>query len=123
MEIAIQNQAIEIYPDYTRRLPVADAHDRELWISLGCALENLLVAAGALGYATGASYPAATDVIRVRLAKGTARGSLLFNAIPLRQNTCSSTIGSRSSAPSLISSRQCRLSQAWRCRLSQTRAI
>lgn len=86
-KFAIQNQAIEIYPDYTRRLPVADAHDRELWISLGCALENLLVAAGALGYATEVSYPAATDVIRVRLAKGTARGSRLFDAIPLRQNT------------------------------------
>ena len=30
--------------------PVVDPQDRELWISLGCALENLIIAADAAGY-------------------------------------------------------------------------
>ena len=46
---AITENAIEIHPDYTHRLPVVDPNDRELWISLGCALENLIIAARALG--------------------------------------------------------------------------
>lgn len=33
-------------PDAARRVPVVDLDDRELWISLGGALENLLVADG-----------------------------------------------------------------------------
>jgi nitroreductase len=31
----IAEDAITITPDYTRRVPVIDPHDRELWISLG----------------------------------------------------------------------------------------
>jgi hypothetical protein len=66
-KFAIQRDAIEIHPDYTRRLPVVDPADRELWISLGCALENLLVAAHATGYVTEVTYPTAADFIHIRL--------------------------------------------------------
>ena len=38
----IKTDGIEIYADTTRRLPVVDPHDRELFVSLGCAVENLL---------------------------------------------------------------------------------
>jgi hypothetical protein len=86
-KFAIKEHAIEIHPDATRRLPVVDPHDRELWISLGCALENLLVAAHATGYAAEVTYPDATDFIHIRLTRGTAQESPLFGAIPLRQNT------------------------------------
>lgn len=35
-----QNEsAVEIHPDFDRRLPVVDPHDRELFVSLGCAAE------------------------------------------------------------------------------------
>ncbi len=78
---------LEIHPDYTRRLPILDPRDRELWISLGCALENLLIAARAAGYAPEVTYPGATDFIRVRLTADSPHGSPLLNAIPLRQNT------------------------------------
>jgi hypothetical protein len=44
-KFAIKENAIEIHPDYSRRLPIVDPVDRELWMSLGCVLENLLVAA------------------------------------------------------------------------------
>jgi hypothetical protein len=39
------DQAIRILPDLRRRLPVVDPDDHALFISLGCALENLMVAA------------------------------------------------------------------------------
>lgn len=84
---AISADAITILPDATRRLPVVDPHDRELWISLGCALENLLVAARAMGYAPEVTYPEATEAITVRLRPGVAQAGPLFTAIPLRQNT------------------------------------
>lgn len=86
-KFAIREDAIEIHPDFTRRLPVVDPQDRELWISLGCALENLLVAARAAGYAPEVTYPRAMDFIHVRLTAGTSHGSSSFDAIPLRQNT------------------------------------
>ena len=86
-KFAINDNVIEIHPDYTRRLPAVDPDDRELWISLGCALENLLVAARAAGYAPEVTYPDGTDVISIRLTADTALKSPLFDAIPLRQNT------------------------------------
>lgn len=83
----IREGAIDIRPDSTRRLPIVDPFDRELWISLGCALENLLIAARAVGYTTVVTYPGETDVIRVALTPDTPQTSPLFVAIPLRQNT------------------------------------
>ncbi len=86
-KFAVKENVIEIHPDYARRLPVVDPHDRELWISLGCALENLLVAARAAGYAPEVTYPDAADFIHIRLTANTLQSSPLFDAIPIRQNT------------------------------------
>jgi hypothetical protein len=86
-KFAVKETAIEIHPDYTRHLPVVDPNDRELWISLGCALENLLIAARAVGYAPEVTYPDAADFIHIRLTRDTPQSSPLFDAIPLRQNT------------------------------------
>lgn len=86
-KFAIHDDMIEIHPDYSRRLPAVDPHDRELWISLGCALENLLVAARAVGYAPEVTYPNVDDAIRIRLAVDTSQPSSLFEAIKVRQNT------------------------------------
>lgn len=44
-QFAVQESAIHLYPDLDYWLKVADPEQRELYISLGCALENLLVAA------------------------------------------------------------------------------
>ncbi len=92
-QFALRDNTIEIRPDVSRRLPVVDPQDRELWISLGCALENLLVAARAAGYAADVTYPTADDVITVRLAADTPQPSPLFDAIPLRQSTRSAYDG------------------------------
>lgn len=43
-------EGIEIHPDYTRRRPVSDPTDRELFLSIGAAITNLRVAAAHFGF-------------------------------------------------------------------------
>jgi hypothetical protein len=92
-QFAVKDNAIEIHPDTFRRLPVVDPHDREMWISLGCALENMLVAARASGYTADVTYPEQADFIHIQLTPDTPQSSPLFDAIPLRQNTRSAYDG------------------------------
>jgi hypothetical protein len=60
-KFAIAGDRIEILPDLTRWLRVSDPDRRELHISLGCALENLIVAADHFGYACDVIYGASAD--------------------------------------------------------------
>ena len=46
----INENSIEIHPNFDRALPVVDFDNRELFISLGCALENLCITALEKGY-------------------------------------------------------------------------
>lgn len=46
----LYDDAIDLYADRTRALPVNDPDDRELTISCGCALLNLRIAAASSGY-------------------------------------------------------------------------
>jgi hypothetical protein len=90
--VARQNTT-EIHPDKTRQLRVLDPAGRELWISLGCALENLLIAAHAAGYATEVTYPDVNEFISVRLEAGKPQSTPLLAAISQRQNTRSTYDG------------------------------
>ncbi len=83
----IEDSAIRITPDYSRRLPVVDPNDRELWMSLGCAMENLSVAAHAAGLATQeVNFPQGEDSLVVTLQPGTQSSDQdLANAISSRQ--------------------------------------
>lgn len=83
----VDGNHIYIYADETRRLPVVDPNDRELWISLGCALENLLIAAREAGFSAAVTYPDTDDHIAIELTEALPVHSELFDAIPLRQNT------------------------------------
>lgn len=95
-KFAIHADQIEIHPDLTRTLPVVDHQNRSLWISLGCALENLVLAARAYGYETEISYPQNdTPYIRVRLLIDSPLRSPAFEAIPFRQNTRSEYNGKK----------------------------
>lgn len=47
----ISENSIEIRPDYTKTLKIVDGNCREMYVSLGCAAENLCIAAEAKGYA------------------------------------------------------------------------
>jgi hypothetical protein len=86
-KFAVGDNVIEIHPDSSRRLPVVDPSDRELWISLGCALENLLITARANGFTPHVIYPDKAESIRVELTAGTPQTSPLAAAILVRQNT------------------------------------
>ena len=86
-KFALKENAIEIHPDYSRQLAVVDPSHRELWISLGCALENLVIAAQSKGFTTEVTYPDAAEFITIRLTSDTRLSSPLFDSIPLRQNT------------------------------------
>ncbi|MFN4286214.1 MAG: Acg family FMN-binding oxidoreductase [Lacibacter sp.] len=55
-KFAVEGHYIRISADLQRRLPVADADDHELYISLGAALENLVLAAGAAGFGSNVMY-------------------------------------------------------------------
>ncbi|HEX3082234.1 MAG TPA: hypothetical protein VHQ86_03190, partial [Candidatus Saccharimonadia bacterium] len=48
-QFRVNGDALEVYADQARRLPVADPTDRQLYISLGAALENIERAAAAIG--------------------------------------------------------------------------
>lgn len=85
----IQGDTIRITADTSRQLPVVDPADRELFISLGCALENLLIAAAHTGFAAQAAVFPDDDpaAIRVRLSPANPVSDPLFDAIPRRQST------------------------------------
>jgi hypothetical protein len=63
--------------DPARRLPVVDTDNREALLSIGAFTENLVIAAGARGYAAQVDVVAtdmqATDILRVQLKKGPKR--------------------------------------------------
>jgi hypothetical protein len=44
-KFALKDNTVRMLPDLMRRLAIVDPDDRELYISLGCALENLVIAA------------------------------------------------------------------------------
>lgn len=86
----IAEDAISILPDLTRRTPVVDPDDHHLYVSLGCAAENLSLAARALGMQGEVSFHAeGAGEVRVTLAPCQPEVSPLFDAIPARQ--CSRT--------------------------------
>lgn len=53
---SVQRNRVHLIADLRRGQPIADPGRRELYISLGCALENLLVAAEHFGFRHGITY-------------------------------------------------------------------
>jgi hypothetical protein len=81
-------QSVSILPDYQRRCPIVDPDDHHLFVSLGCATENLVQAAAAMGFRGDAVFVAGTqESIDVSLARDAERRTHLFEAIPRRQST------------------------------------
>ncbi len=84
----LEEDAIAIWPDLARRCPAVDPDDHHLYISLGCAAENLIQAAlanGLKGHAVGDA--AGGNALRVVLEPTRPVASALFQAIPERQST------------------------------------
>ena len=80
--------SIDLFSDPTRRMPVNDAADREHFAGLGCAVENMVVAAGATGFDTTVTvFPEGTasdHVARIGLRPAPPRPDPLADAIPRR---------------------------------------
>lgn len=97
----VQANQITILPDFSRRTPVVDPDDHHVFVSLGCAAENLSLAAGAAGRGGEVAFlPGGDGAVAVTL--GAAGGErALFDAIPHRQSTRSDYDGSAVSAADL----------------------
>lgn len=79
---------IGLFPDESRRTPVVDPDDHHLYVSLGCAAENLAIAGRAGGWPGELlATPGDGSAIRYDFAEGAAHADPLFDAIPLRQST------------------------------------
>ena len=88
-----------ITPDFTRRTPVVDPDDHHLFVSLGCAAENFLVAASAQGRPGALRFDSEQGGrIQVDLGSGQQGVDPLAAAIPRRQSTRSDYDG-RAVAP------------------------
>ena len=82
---------VDVLPDFSRRTPVVDPDDHHLFVSLGCAAENLALASGARGRPGGLRFDPSSggSVVFEFSGDGHANVSELFDAIPNRQ--CSRT--------------------------------
>ena len=84
----VQARSITIEPDLSRRCPVVDPDEHHVFVSLGCATENLAQAALANGLQAAARFDATgAGSIKVDLEATQARESLLYQAISERQCT------------------------------------
>ncbi len=86
----VENDVITILPDLARRTPAVDPDDHHLYVSLGCAAENLVQAALANGLKGDVRFDPATTAggaIKVVLEPTQAVATPLYLAIPERQCT------------------------------------
>lgn len=90
---------ITIAPDFARRCPAVDPNDHHLFVSLGCATENLVHAATAAGFACTTSI--SEDSIEIALDPAPPVETELFKAIPRRQSTRAIYDGTAASAQTL----------------------
>ncbi|MCC5860168.1 MAG: hypothetical protein JJT90_18605 [Ectothiorhodospiraceae bacterium] len=92
---SVSEGVVELYADRDRNLGSFDPYLREMHLGLGCAVENMMLAARAAGYtpllelAGGELEPIAAQqgralVARITLESGEPQSGALYNAIPHR---------------------------------------
>ncbi len=85
---ALRQGGVSITPDFSRRTPAVDPDDHHLYVTLGCAAENLLIAAAAHGRSGAVAFDGTGDGrIDIDLAPGPAQSDGLYDAIFQRQST------------------------------------
>lgn len=77
---------IDLLPDFARRTPAVDPDDHHLFVSLGCAVENLSLAAAARGQRAAATL-GGDGALAVALENAPREATALGDAIPWRQST------------------------------------
>jgi len=84
----VTSERIDLFADTRRNLGAIDPYLREMYTGVGCALENLTLAARAAGYAPAVTLlpdPASTaHAARIELSPGPKDVSVLYRAIPER---------------------------------------
>jgi hypothetical protein len=84
----LDGQMVAILPDFARRTAVVDPDDHHLFVSLGCATENLVIAGAALGRGSEVVIGAGAEPqIDIAFSSAQPGGQELYQAIPLRQST------------------------------------
>lgn len=97
----VAGNAVEILPDLTRATPVVDPDNHHLFISLGCAAENLSLAAASRGLPGEVQFDTAAGAINFAYTPGSVTDTALSDAIPLRQSTRGPYDGSVLTPPEL----------------------
>ncbi len=84
----VTDSSIDVFADSTRNIGAIDPYLREMTMGIGCAIENLSIAAASEGYATQIKLlpdPGdPTHAAQVALATGSRLASPLYDAIPRR---------------------------------------
>ncbi|MDP3660527.1 nitroreductase family protein [Phenylobacterium sp.] len=84
----LEDKAIRILPDLARRTPVVDPDDHHLYVSLGCAAQNLALAAQAHGLTGETRFePKGAGEVVFEFKSGGAARPPLLEAISHRQST------------------------------------
>lgn len=84
----VTRDAIAVCPDLSRRTPVVDPDDHHLFVSLGCAAENLAIAAASRGRSGQVSFSRQDGgSVLVGMQLGRGEHGELAAAIPRRQST------------------------------------
>lgn len=95
---------VEMFPDLTRRTPAVDPDDHHLFASLGCAAENLALAASARGRPGRISFNSRNGgSVALTFGDGAPPEPALFDAISRRQSTRAEYDGRAASAADLRS--------------------
>lgn len=81
------DRSIDIFPDLRRRTPAVDPDDHHFFVSLGCAAENLAIAAHATGRPGELRVEQGGAFIRYAFTIGQSSPAHLLDAIPRRQST------------------------------------
>ncbi len=84
----IAETRIDIMPDFSRRTPAVDPDDHHLFVSLGCAAENLAIAAGSRGRPGALSFePSGEGSVALTFGGAPSGDPALADAIARRQST------------------------------------
>ncbi len=87
-KFSIGEKGISIFPDFQRRCPSVDPNNHHLFVSMGCAAENLIQAAQAYGFQADTNFAGnGGGEIKILLEDAKPVTSNLFKAIPERQST------------------------------------
>ncbi len=87
-QFKVSQSGIDMLPDLTRSLAAVDPDNHHLFVSLGCAAENLAIATAMRGKSAELSFnPLNGGAVSVAFSNASSGEPALFDAIPKRQST------------------------------------